>query len=76
MVNVTDVLEPYTLREARVHVRHVRDLMCSGGQQDKQEAYSGERGCSVSVLDTVMDETGRLGSSVCIDQLHRRKLNS
>ena len=52
-----NVLEPYSLREARSHIRHVRDLISC---QEKQESYSGERGCSVSVLDSILDESGRM----------------
>ena len=54
-------LEPYSVREARVHVRHVRDLMCGGCEEmTQQEMYSGERGCSVSVLDHIIHESGSL----------------
>jgi protein TIF31 len=42
--------EPYTVREARIHVRHVRDLLKSVGFQD---AYSGIDCNSLSLLNIV-----------------------
>ncbi|CAL1547701.1 unnamed protein product [Lymnaea stagnalis] len=42
--------EPYTVREARIHVRHVRDLMKS---VDPADAYNGVDCASLSFLNTV-----------------------
>ncbi|XP_059147572.1 clustered mitochondria protein homolog isoform X2 [Physella acuta] len=42
--------EPYTVREARIHVRHVRDLMKS---VDSADAYNGVDCASLSFLNTV-----------------------
>lgn len=42
------VEEPYTIREARIHVRHVRDLLKS---VDLTDAYIGHDGSSLSVLN-------------------------
>ena len=42
------VEEPYTIREARIHVRHVRDLLKS---IDMTDAYIGHDGASLSVLN-------------------------
>ncbi|BFZ18938.1 hypothetical protein BsWGS_21978 [Bradybaena similaris] len=42
--------EPYTVREARIHVRHVRDLMKSVDQAD---AYNGVDCSSLSALNTI-----------------------
>jgi len=43
-------IEPYTVREARIHTRHVRDLLKSVGLQD---AYAGLDCNSVSLLNIV-----------------------
>ena len=43
-------VEPYTVREARIHTRHVRDLLKSVGLQD---AYAGLDCNSVSLLNIV-----------------------
>lgn len=42
--------EPYTMREARIHVRHVRDLLKS---LDPADAYNGVDCCSLAFLNTV-----------------------
>ncbi|KAK3710501.1 hypothetical protein RRG08_021316 [Elysia crispata] len=42
--------EPYTVREARIHVRHVRDLMKSVDQAD---SYNGVDCSSLSFLNTI-----------------------
>ena len=42
--------EPYTVREARIHVRHVRDLLKS---VDTADAYSGVDCCSLSFLNHI-----------------------
>ena len=42
--------EPYTAREARIHVRHIRDVMKS---VDLQEAYNGVDCNSLSFLNVV-----------------------
>lgn len=44
------VEEPYTMREARIHVRHVRDLLKS---LDPADAYNGIECSSLSFLNTV-----------------------
>lgn len=44
------VLEPYTVREARIHVRHIRDLLKS---VDPADAYNGVDCNSLSFLNTV-----------------------
>ena len=44
------VEEPYTMREARIHVRHVRDLLKS---VEPIDAYNGADGASLSFLNTV-----------------------
>ncbi|XP_070572300.1 clustered mitochondria protein homolog [Ptychodera flava] len=45
------VEEPYTVREARIHVRHVRDLLKS---QDPMDAYNGTDLQSLSFLSAVI----------------------
>jgi len=42
--------EPYTVREARIHVRHVRDLLKSVGLQD---AYASIDCNSLSLLNII-----------------------
>jgi protein TIF31 len=42
--------EPYTMREARIHVRHVRDLLKS---MDPADAYNGVDCSSLTFLHTV-----------------------
>lgn len=42
--------EPYTVREARIHVRHVRDLLKS---VDSSDAYAGQDGASLAFLNNV-----------------------
>lgn len=44
------ISEPYTAREARLHVRHVRDLLKSTDQRD---AYDGVDCSSLSFLSTL-----------------------
>lgn len=44
------VEEPYTIREARIHVRHIRDLLKS---VDPSDAYNGADCSSLSFLNTV-----------------------
>ncbi|CAG9824450.1 unnamed protein product [Phaedon cochleariae] len=44
------VEEPYTMREARIHVRHIRDLLKS---LDPSDAYNGLECSSLSFLNTV-----------------------
>jgi protein TIF31 len=44
------VEEPYTVREARIHVRHVRDLLKS---VDNSDAYCGQDCASLSFLNTL-----------------------
>ncbi|XP_072164554.1 clustered mitochondria protein homolog [Diadema setosum] len=50
------VEEPYTVREARIHVRHVRDLLKS---LDPSDAYNGVDCQSLSSLSTVLSEADR-----------------
>lgn len=52
------VEEPYTVREARIHVRHIRDLLKS---LDPSDAYNGVDCSSLSFLSTFTD--GDLGDS-------------
>ncbi|XP_029648637.1 clustered mitochondria protein homolog [Octopus sinensis] len=62
------VEEPYTVREARIHVRHVRDLLKSVDQND---AYIGIDCNSLTCLNAVFSEThdrknrSRLESTDC-----------
>lgn len=51
--------EPYTVREARIHVRHIRDLLKS---LDPSDAYNGVDCNSLSFLSVFTD--GDLGG-VC-----------
>ena len=46
------VEEPYTIREARLHVRHVRDLIKS---LDASDAMNGLNGASISYLNTITE---------------------
>lgn len=56
------VEEPYTVREARIHVRHVRDLLKS---VDSSDAYGGQDGASLAFLNQVcssdINENNRKG---------------
>jgi len=49
LIDCVDV-EPYTVREARIHVRHVRDLLKSVGLQD---AYASVDCNSLSLLNII-----------------------
>jgi hypothetical protein len=49
-VTLQVVEEPYTMREARIHVRHVRDLLKS---LDPADAYNGVDCSSLSFLNVV-----------------------
>ncbi len=49
-VTLKVVEEPYTVREARIHVRHVRDLLKS---VDSSDAYCGQDGASLAFLNNV-----------------------
>lgn len=52
------VEEPYTMREARIHVRHVRDLLKS---MDPADAYNGVDCSSLTFLHTITQgELGKL----------------
>jgi hypothetical protein len=55
------VEEPYTMREARIHVRHVRDLLKS---LDPADAYNGVDCSSLSFLN-VVTQGDILGISEC-----------
>ena len=46
-------VEPYTVREARIHVRHVRDLLKS---LDPSDAYNGMDCQSLSFLTTILND--------------------
>ena len=59
------VEEQYTVREARIHVRHVRDLLKSA---DNTDAYAGVDCASLSFLNTVCHGDG-IG-------LHERRKNN
>lgn len=48
--NIKVVEEPYTMREARIHVRHVRDLLKS---MDLADAYNGIDCSSLTFLHTI-----------------------
>lgn len=50
--------EPYTVREARIHVRHIRDLLKS---LDPSDAYNGVDCNSLSFLSIFTD--GDLGGA-------------
>lgn len=52
-------LEPYTVREARIHVRHIRDLLKS---LDPSDAYNGVDCNSLSFLSIFTD--GDLGGAL------------
>ncbi|KAJ8044008.1 Clustered mitochondria protein-like [Holothuria leucospilota] len=53
------VEEPYTVREARIHVRHVRDLLKS---LDPSDAYNGVDCQSLSFLTTILNDAERKSS--------------
>lgn len=61
-VDLKVVEEPYTVREARIHVRHVRDLLKS---TDFSDAYCGQDGASLSFLN-----------NVCSNDLNEKKKGS
>ncbi|KHJ44795.1 hypothetical protein D918_05045 [Trichuris suis] len=46
------VEEPYTLRQARIHVRHVRDLLRA---PDGSECFLGSEGISPTYVDKILD---------------------
>ena len=48
--SLLNITEPYTSREARLHVRHIRDLLKS---VDNRDAYEGLNCASLSFLNTV-----------------------
>lgn len=50
MFDLQVVEEPYTMREARIHVRHVRDLLKS---IDYTDAYAGQECSSLAFLTMV-----------------------
>jgi hypothetical protein len=57
--NVCIVSESYNLREARIHVKHIRDLLKS---LDSQDAYNGVDCSSLSFLNSIIGaELGVLG---------------
>ena len=56
------VEEPYTMREARIHLRHVRDLLKS---LDPSDAYNGLECSSLSFLN-VITQGDILGTDFCI----------
>lgn len=45
--------EPYTVREVRIHLRHIRDLLKS---LDLTDGYNGVEGSSPSFLSCVTEE--------------------
>ena len=56
------VEEPYTVREARIHVRHIRDLLKS---LDPADAYNGQECNSLSYLN-IIAQGDILGNSIQI----------
>lgn len=50
---ITVVEEPYTVREARIHLRHVLELVKGGSNDGYYEAASGIEGQSLSFLPTI-----------------------
>lgn len=50
IVSLQVVEEPYTMREARIHVRHVRDLLKS---IDYTDAYAGQECSSLAFLNVI-----------------------
>ena len=60
------VEEPYTVREARIHVRHVRDLLKS---VDNSDAYQGLDCASLSFLNT-LNSHGTISGDI-LDQKHK-----
>uniref|UniRef100_A0A672JJK8 Clustered mitochondria protein homolog n=1 Tax=Salarias fasciatus TaxID=181472 RepID=A0A672JJK8_SALFA len=62
------VEEPYTVREARIHVRHIRDLLKS---LDPSDAYNGVDCNSLSFLSIFTD--GDLGGAKATDSGKRKK---
>eukprot|EP00095_Tigriopus_kingsejongensis_P007062 maker-scaffold1121_size61474-snap-gene-0.19 protein:Tk07062 transcript:maker-scaffold1121_size61474-snap-gene-0.19-mRNA-1 annotation:"eukaryotic translation initiation factor 3" len=62
------VEEPYTIREARIHMRHVRDLLKS---VDLSDAFHGTDGASLSYLSAVCQgdilEKKRTPKQECVD---------
>lgn len=50
MLFIQVVEEPYTMREARIHVRHVRDLLKS---IDYTDAYAGQECSSLAFLNVI-----------------------
>ena len=57
------VEEPYTVREARIHVRHVRDLLKS---LDPIDAYNGVDCNSLSFLSTIAQGDILIGESLSL----------
>ncbi|XP_071946355.1 clustered mitochondria protein homolog [Antedon mediterranea] len=55
------VEEPYTVREARIHVRHVRDLIKS---LDSSDAYNGVDCQSMTFINTIIGDESRKNNNV------------
>ncbi len=69
------VEEPYTMREARIHIRHVRDLLKS---LDPADAYNGVDCSSLAFLNTVTqgDVLGKCSRSRFLHSHSNRKRTS
>ncbi|MEE6504545.1 hypothetical protein FKM82_005231 [Ascaphus truei] len=62
------VEEPYTIREARIHIRHFRDLLKS---LDSTDAYNGVDCNSLTFLSSISEED--IGDSPCHENNGKRK---
>ncbi|KAG8455747.1 hypothetical protein GDO86_001803 [Hymenochirus boettgeri] len=62
------VEEPYTIREARIHIRHFRDLLKS---LDLTDAYNGVDCSSLSFLNSISE--GDIGDSLCHETNGKKK---
>ncbi|XP_075417300.1 clustered mitochondria protein homolog isoform X2 [Tenrec ecaudatus] len=60
------VEEPYTVREARIHVRHVRDLLKS---LDPSDAFNGVDCNSLSFLSVFTDDSGKRKKGLEMDPI-------
>eukprot|EP00079_Xenopus_tropicalis_P008751 XP_002932134.2 PREDICTED: clustered mitochondria protein homolog [Xenopus tropicalis] len=65
------VEEPYTIREARIHIRHFRDLLKS---LDLTDAYNGVDCSSLSFLNIISE--GDIGDSLCHESNGKKKKRS
>ncbi|XP_075686934.1 clustered mitochondria protein homolog isoform X2 [Rhinoderma darwinii] len=65
------VEEPYTIREARIHIRHFRDLLKS---LDLTDAYNGVDCSSLSFLSSISE--GEIGDSTSYENNGKKKKRS